>query len=326
MTTAHNTKVLYIAGWGRSGSTIIDNILGEIDGFFSGGEVHYLWERGLLEGRKCGCGRRLTECPVWSRVLKRLATNEIAASASPAQVVRWQRESVRVRHSFGLVRVARDRVRLNESLDLYTRLLGATYAAIAEVTGARVIVDSSKRPSEASALHLVPGISPYAVHLVRDPRAVAYSWHRRKAHLDRGAPTEMRKHGTVASTLSWTLWNSAIEVVRRSGHFDSMRLRYEDFVGDPKRSIEAIVDMVGEETSSLPFVDEKTVRLSGNHTISGNPSRFSTGDLPVRADDDWIRKQSLKDRMIATSLAVPLLHRYGYRLRPRQPAGSVQAL
>jgi hypothetical protein len=326
VTTAHKTKVLYIAGWGRSGSTIIDNILGEIDGFFSGGEVHYLWERGLVEGRKCGCGRRLTECPVWSRVLERLATDEIAASASPAQVVRWQRESVRVRHSFGLVRVTRDRVRLNESLDLYTRLLGATYAAIAEVTGARVIVDSSKRPSEASALHLVPGISPYAVHLVRDPRAVAYSWHRRKAHLDRGAPTEMRRHGTVASTLSWTLWNSAIEMVRRSGHFESMRLRYEDFVGDPKRSIEAIVDMVGEEMSSLPFVDETTVRLSGNHTISGNPSRFSTGDMPVRADDDWIRKQSLRDRMIATSLAAPLLHRYGYRLRPRQPAGSVQAL
>jgi len=324
VTTPHKIKVLYIAGWGRSGSTIIDNILGEIDGFFSGGEIHYLWERGLIEGRKCGCGRGLSECPVWSRVLERLEINEIAASASPAQVVRWQRESVRVRHAFGLLRMTPERARRKESLDLYTRLLGATYAAIAEVTGARVIVDSSKRPSDVAALHLVPGVSPYAVHLVRDPRAVAYSWHRRKAHLDRSAPTEMRRHGTAASTLSWSLWNAAIEMLRRSDHVESKRLRYEDFVVDPRRAIQAIVDMVGEDASDVPFVDGMTVRLSGNHTISGNPSRFSTGTVFLKSDDDWIREQSFKDRMIATSLAAPLLHRYGYRLRPRQPVASEQ--
>lgn len=257
-------------------------------------------------------------------MLERLEINEIAASASPAQVVRWQRESVRVRHAFGLLRMTPERARRKESLDLYTRLLGATYAAIAEVTGARVIVDSSKRPSDVAALHLVPGVSPYAVHLVRDPRAVAYSWHRRKAHLDRSAPTEMRRHGTAASTLSWSFWNAAIEMLRRSDHAESKRLRYEDFVVDPRRAIQTIVDMVGEDVSELPFVDGKTVRLSGNHTISGNPSRFSTGTVLLKSDDDWIREQSLKDRMIATSLAAPLLHRYGYRLRPRQPVASEQ--
>jgi len=51
------TRVLYILGWGRSGSTVLGNILGEIDGFFSAGELHYLWERSLVEGRACGCGR-----------------------------------------------------------------------------------------------------------------------------------------------------------------------------------------------------------------------------------------------------------------------------
>lgn len=45
-------KVLYIAGWGRSGSTILDNVLGQVEGFFSGGELSYLWERGLSENRR----------------------------------------------------------------------------------------------------------------------------------------------------------------------------------------------------------------------------------------------------------------------------------
>jgi hypothetical protein len=32
-------KVLYILGGSRTGSTIVDNVLNEVDGFFSGGEI-----------------------------------------------------------------------------------------------------------------------------------------------------------------------------------------------------------------------------------------------------------------------------------------------
>jgi hypothetical protein len=47
-------KVLYIAGFGRNGSTILGNILGELDGFFHGGELNFVWERNLLDNRRCG--------------------------------------------------------------------------------------------------------------------------------------------------------------------------------------------------------------------------------------------------------------------------------
>src|SRR2546423_11254588 len=57
-------KILYIAGWGRSGTTLFDNILGQLDGFFSGGELRYVWE-----GRLCGCGVLVSECEIWSEVL-----------------------------------------------------------------------------------------------------------------------------------------------------------------------------------------------------------------------------------------------------------------
>lgn len=255
-------------------------------------------------------------CPVWSRVLQVLRASNAEAVDNPTSVVRWQQASVRVRHTFSLTRRTRRTIRGKRPLEAYTRLLGQTYRATAEVTGARVIVDSSKRPSDAAALHLVDGISPYIVHLVRDPRAVAYSWRRRKAHLDRAAPEEMRRHGTAGSTLSWTMWNAAIESVKRSSNgSNAMVLRYEDFVSEPRAAIGRIVQMLGESDAKLPFVDESSVRLSGNHTISGNPSRFSTGPVAVRPDDEWTRDQPLWDRAIATSLALPLLGRYGYPLR-----------
>jgi hypothetical protein len=319
--TDTTTKVLYIAGWGRSGSTIIDNILGEIEGFFSGGEIHYLWERGLIEGRTCGCGLALGECEVWSQVLDILDSKGIGPQRAQ-EIVRWQEQSVRVRHTFGLARSASPRHK--GALDSYVRVLDDLYSAVAKVTGARVIVDSSKRPSDGAVLRLLPGVSPFIVHLVRDPRAVAYSWQRRKAHLDQRAPAEMRRHNPVGSTSSWTLWNLAIEAVRRrQDPPTAMLLRYEDFILRPRASIAAIVEMTGESASETPFEDATTVRLSCNHTISGNPSRFSTGSVALKGDDEWIGSQSPVDRAIATGLSLPLLHRYGYPLRPRSEVGTV---
>ncbi|HZJ47944.1 MAG TPA: sulfotransferase [Acidimicrobiia bacterium] len=321
--TTDTTKVLYIAGWGRSGSTIIDNILGEIDGFFSGGEIHYLWERGLIEGRSCGCGLPLGECEMWSQVLALLGSKGIGAD-SASEIVRWQEQCVRIRHTFGL---ARSRARRRDGvLEAYARVLGEVYSAVRQVTGARVIIDSSKRPSDGAMLRLVPGVSPSYVHLVRDPRAVSYSWRRRKAHLDRAAAAEMRQHNVVGSTASWTLWNLAIETLRRRHDSSgSMLLRYEDFIVRPRATIEAIVELVGEDPAQLPFEDDATVRLSGNHTISGNPSRFSTGQVALRADDEWMSNQSPTDRALATVLALPLLRRYGYPRRPRSSASTVSS-
>ena len=63
------TKVLFVAGTGRSGSTLLANVLGTVDGVFSGGEIRYLWERGLQDERLCGCGRAFLECPVWTAIL-----------------------------------------------------------------------------------------------------------------------------------------------------------------------------------------------------------------------------------------------------------------
>ena len=67
--TGERVKVLYIAGSGRSGSTILDRILGQLDGFFSVGELCNLWDRGLLAHRKCGCGVPVDQCPTWTGIL-----------------------------------------------------------------------------------------------------------------------------------------------------------------------------------------------------------------------------------------------------------------
>ncbi len=63
-------KVLYFAGSGRSGTTIINNIIGQLDGAFAAGELRFLWDRGVVENRLCGCGRPFHDCPTWTTVMK----------------------------------------------------------------------------------------------------------------------------------------------------------------------------------------------------------------------------------------------------------------
>lgn len=316
MTSSEEIKVLYIIGWGRSGSTIMGNLLGEVDGFFHGGELTYLWERGLVEGRLCGCGQVIPNCELWSDVLRHSYGHDFAATLDARDMVRAQRDELRVRHTWQLLKRPADRLPQDAALKRYSEAMLNLYRQIATTTGARVVIDSSKRPSDAALLRLLPGLTPYYVHLVRDPRAVAFSWTRKKAQLDRDRPALMSPHSVLDSTMSWLSWNLAAEALRkRAGAGNFSLVRYEDFVARPHEVLEGILGLVGETGASVPLSDDGTAQLSTNHTVSGNPDRFSKSRVKLREDREWRSKQASSDRLLTTLVALPLLHRYNYALR-----------
>ncbi|HMG20924.1 MAG TPA: hypothetical protein VK607_06390, partial [Kofleriaceae bacterium] len=94
--TARRIKVLCITGWCRNGSTIVGNLLNEVDGFFHAGELHFLWKNAYGNGSntRCGCGLDLVRCPIWSKVL----AAELPAGSSAAH----HAEAVRQRQAGSL--------------------------------------------------------------------------------------------------------------------------------------------------------------------------------------------------------------------------------
>ena len=62
--------MLYLGGLGRSGSTLIERLIGQLPGVCPVGELVHLWERGITEGERCGCGEPFRECPFWQQVGK----------------------------------------------------------------------------------------------------------------------------------------------------------------------------------------------------------------------------------------------------------------
>jgi len=307
-------RVLYVAGFGRSGSTLLGNTLGSIDGFFSTGELHLLWVA-LSQGSGCACGEPVARCLVWAEVLARLATIR-GMAPSPEEARSWQLAEARVVHTPRILRLDDRSESGRPTLDRYVTLLGDLYRAISDVTGARVIVDSSKTPSDAALLSRVPGVDPRLLQLVRDPRAVAFSQGRARPTLDAHRQGQMHRRGILESAARWVSVNRLTERLRRRDPQRSDLLRYEDFVAEPRSSITRLATLAGVAEAVLPFVDDRTVRLREHHTVWGNRSRFASGDVTLRSDEAWRTEASGSLLAGTTALTAPWLRRYGYPFRP----------
>ena len=142
-----STVVLYIAGTGRSGSTVLANILGEVDGVFAAGEVRFLWQRGLEEGRLCGCGLPVRECPVWGRVLAE--AGQLDDRRRVDAIVSMLQHTGRIRNLPAIL-AGKVAPRLDPARSPATApervALSELYAAIAAVTESKVIVELLEAP------------------------------------------------------------------------------------------------------------------------------------------------------------------------------------
>jgi Sulfotransferase family len=305
-------RVLYIGGLGRSGSTLLDRMLGQLPGFFSGGEIRDLWQRSLKENLLCGCGQPFRACPVWSAVGERAYGGW--DNVDPDEVLALVRSVDR--HSlFPLLVKPGLWPPFARRVERYAGILGPLFRAIRDVTGAAVIVDSSKAPSTAFLLRQVPEIRLSAVHLIRDSRGVAHSWTKKVSRPDApGREMYMHRYHPRRIAFRWMTRNTMMELLGRMG-VPEVRVRYETLVREPRAELARLLQGLGESVgpADLSFVSDGHVALGPNHTVMGNPIRMDTGPVHLKLDEQWRTAMSRGNRGTVTALTKPLLRRYGYR-------------
>lgn len=306
------TKVLYIAGLGRSGSTLFDRMLGQVPGFFSVGELRELWHRGLQQNALCGCGIPFRDCPFWTRVGDRafggwsnVDAERVQALATSVDKHRW------------VPFLARPGTwpPFDRRVERYLKWLRPVYAAIHEVGRTRVIIDSSKAPSTALVLLRLPELDLRFLHLIRDSRGVAYSWTKKVVRPDIvGEVVYMNRFQPVRIGSRWLTRNAMAEVLTRRPP-GGVRIQYEDMVADPRSQLERVIVAIDErlEPGDLSFLRGREVFLAPNHTVMGNPARMQDGATALRLDEEWRARLPRLQSGIVTALTWPLLRRYGYR-------------
>ncbi|MFP5380248.1 MAG: sulfotransferase, partial [Vicinamibacteria bacterium] len=229
--SAEPVRVLYIAGIGRSGSTLLCRALGSVEGFVATGELMRIVDRGVGKGDLCSCGTPVRECRIWAAVWQRLTRVTPAFDFPKLEHTRH-----RVTESAEFLRyfVLDPPADLARDLDEYRRFLSALYRAVRDVTGARVVVDASKNLMFARLLTETPGLDVSVLHLVRDSRGVANSLAKRQPRPGtNGRHEHFRQFGPVLGSILWNTAQITTERIqaRASGW---TRLRYEDFVADPE--------------------------------------------------------------------------------------------
>lgn len=299
--------ILYIGGYGRSGTTLIERVLGQIPGLCAVGELRHVWERSFRDDQLCGCGQRFHACPFWGAVAQRAFGGFERLDA--AHMVALARRVDRTRYVPRLL--APGRGAFARRFATYADVARRLYGAIAAESGCRVIVDSSKEPSYGWFLRRA-GFDVRVLHVVRDSRAVAFSWVRKKERPEVHWRRElMDVHAPLKSAGLWLTFNALCAAMARLG-CDYRRVHYEDFVADPVAALRPALAMIGVAPAALDGIEGRRLHLTANHTVSGNPMRFAVGEVEVRLDREWRDRMRPADRRLLTALTFPSLLRYGY--------------
>lgn len=306
-------RVIYLGGLGRSGSTLIERMLAELPGVCAAGEVVHLWQRGIAEDERCGCGQAFSDCGFWAQVGRSAFGDWSTVSVSRVAALRQSVDRTRF-----IPRLAGRSLSGPAARDLeeYTGYFLRLYRAVADVGDCQAVIDSSKHASLAFCLSRRPEIDLRVIHVVRDSRAVAHSWSSTVQRPDSVNRTYMTRYSPVRAAGQWNAENGALALLARRG-VPVLRVRYEDLVRAPEAAIRQMAGFAGlRADGDLGFLgadrQERWAMLRPAHTASGNPMRFATGKVTIRPDERWRSAMPGAQRQAVTTLTWPLLAHYGY--------------
>jgi hypothetical protein len=307
----NGAPVLYLGGFGRSGSTLLERSVGELADACAVGELVHLWERSLGKNEPCSCGKPFRECPFWTQVgqiaFGGWETFDLDRALGLKFAVDRNRHLPRL-----LLPVGRFRRQLRE----YVALYDAIYRAVAEVSGARLVVDSSKHASLAFCLRKASDSGLRVAHVVRDSPAVVYSWTkvvaRPEVSDDAGnADAVMARYTPRRAALWWNVYNLMFTVIGLTG-VPLRRVRYEDFMRAPVDTVQGLAVWAGSAADPGDYLSDTSIRLSAGHTVAGNPMRFRTGEIALRRDQEWASAMSPALQRQVRAWTFPFRWRYGY--------------
>jgi hypothetical protein len=301
--------VLYVIGSGRSGSTIFGAAAGLHPKTIAVGELNRLGrEEDPLRTRRCSCGEILIDCPFWSEVMALWDRYRGTTSFERFRALQPRYERLR---SFPFL--LKEHRHPSASFRAYQEATLKLYEAVAKVSGAQVLVDTSKYAMRAAALKTIGGLDVRFVHLIRDGRGVFWSLkkydRRRRVWIKR-----MRsKTKTWLTPFEWLMLNRIAEAVTRDARF--VRIRYEDFVSSPQRNMNEVGGLLGLDFDEVGRGLGEGSPINFGHMVAGNMVRLN-GPVSLKLDESWEGELPGFERAYFWTVAGSKARRYGYERVP----------
>jgi sulfotransferase family protein len=259
----------------RSGSTLLDQLMGAHPCILSVGELHWLAAYVTRDRRQydpdhelvCTCGHAVTECPFWTRVAGKLErpldSLRLRPAFSPISKRLVERYPSIFRYRMAQTFLAGPNM-VADSLALTDRLF--------EVSGRRHLVDSSKSVFRFRAIYHARPSHVRGIVLTRDYRAVVHSKMKRGETL-KAAAIGWRNRMRQIATLTDDLPGSHVHHVT-----------YEGLCRDPAAELLRLCQFLGEQFD--PIMLERP--RSGLHHIGGSPSKFDPARTKIKLDVGYL--------------------------------------
>jgi hypothetical protein len=263
--------LLFIMGTGRSGTTVLEILLGAAPGVAGLGELKHIFQDGWVANQLCACGRPARECQFWSAVLRDAGWSEAEAVSTSRFLRRIEAHGRFPAVALGLV-AAGDRERYRA---VHHRLL----LAAASVAHAGTLVESSMYPARAILLaRSLPG-RVKVVMMSRDPAGLmtAFAKPNEGEQLPKSVVGTMLYYGWVmacARVAAWLIPGGVCHV------------RFEDLKRDPEGTLARVGAWAGIDTSAVRRRLEANGSFGVGHIVTGNrlrkagEIRFSRGPEP----------------------------------------------
>jgi len=311
MTTSKPT-IIFIGGYGRSGSTMLDRVLGEIPGTTSLGEVRHIWQRAFRENQWVSDSTPFRECPFWIEVVKDAFGGFDNLDLDKVDQLRARTD--RLRAIPKLRKLTSQPEAFQAAVSEFGDILHKLYSSIMKVSGSELLIDSSKHPCYAHLLLATGKFDLKILHIVRDPRATAYSWQRKRKRPElHWKDEDMPRFNATTSSLHWCAANALMETFNKDIPADYHRMRYEDLVADPRKSISDAWTAFNLPRPNLEWIsDQNEVFLKNAFTVAGNPFRFKKGKIAIAPDDEWKTKMKSTTKLLVATASFPYLLKYSY--------------
>lgn len=307
-------QIAHIIGSGRSGSTILDMMLGAHPRAFSTGSVDVI-DQFVETENFCTCRRSLADCVVWGPVLG----DDVHGGPAVPRSLNVHGQLRKALAILPVILTGRPRTMPEREIEKTWRLMDE----VERVTGAEVLIDSSKTLMRFARMAAAkPERDMRMIHLVRDPRGFVLSRSKSRAvPTSRGEPGRTRQQNAALAFVDWVAQNifvAAYGRLRRRGRY--MVVTYEHMVADPTATLERICAFLGLEFDP----DRQLPPLEGEfHLIGGNPSRLMFTEL--RPDVRWRTELPRAKRwlvQLGAGWLATLLRRAARRPPPPPVAGS----
>jgi hypothetical protein len=284
--------------------------------------------RGSSDTYRCSCGERIRDCAFWKQISAAMRRRghafEVTASGTNIHLAEsaYVRRLLRPLHRPPMLERVRDAL-LGLSSDWHKHLdraqsrNQALVESLLEVSGAHIVIDSSKTGLRLKYLLRNPGLEVRVIRLLRDGRGVSLT-HTNPAEFADAAAPHLRAGGTGGpghvglsmkeAALLWKRSNEeADRITRVLGPSQCLTVRYEQLCLDPAGTIGCICDFLGLE----PYEPGHDFRGRKPQHVVGNGMRLDTSS-EIRHDERWKTHLTQRDLSIFDKIAGGLNRNYGY--------------